>query len=106
MFIADRPDPLIDFLTWLCLHIKEMCSLSSCLDCIVRHIFEVYFVFILFRHCQVARQLSVQIEPENLYLPSPLTHVGEFEVPLRLPKSIPLPEGKVRWTLKVKIRCK
>ncbi|KAL6320340.1 hypothetical protein AAG906_007037 [Vitis piasezkii] len=55
---------------------------------------------------EVARQLSVQVEPESLHLPSPLTHVGEFEVPLRLPKSIPLPEGKVRWTLKVKIRCK
>lgn len=56
--------------------------------------------------CQVARQLSVRIEPENLHLPTPLPSLGEFEVPLRLPKSIPLPEGKVQWTLDVKIRRK
>ncbi|KAF5442703.1 hypothetical protein F2P56_035332 [Juglans regia] len=55
---------------------------------------------------EVERQLSVQIGPENLHLPSPLTTFGEFEVPLRLPKSIPLPEGKVQWTLDVKIRGK
>ncbi|XP_022765567.1 uncharacterized protein LOC111310401 [Durio zibethinus] len=55
---------------------------------------------------EVARQLCVQIEPENLYLPTPLSTFGEFEVPLRLPKSIPLPEGKVHWTLQVKIRGK
>lgn len=53
---------------------------------------------------EVARQLSVQIEPENLHLPSPLSSLGEFEVPLRLPRSIPLPEGKVQWTLDVKVR--
>ncbi|XP_031256897.1 uncharacterized protein LOC116114905 [Pistacia vera] len=55
---------------------------------------------------EVARQLSVVIEPENLHLPSPLSIYGEYELPLRLPKSIPLPEGKVQWTLKVKIRGK
>ncbi|KAI8031918.1 50S ribosomal protein L9 [Camellia lanceoleosa] len=55
---------------------------------------------------EVLRQLFVQIEPENLQLPSPLSSFGEFEVPLRLPKSIPLPEGKVQWTLNVKIRRK
>ncbi|KAF5731274.1 50S ribosomal protein L9 chloroplastic [Tripterygium wilfordii] len=55
---------------------------------------------------EVARQLSVQIDPQNLHLPSPLSKFGEYEVPLRLPKSIPLPEGKVQWTLKVKIRGK
>ncbi|KAG2701417.1 hypothetical protein I3843_06G040200 [Carya illinoinensis] len=55
---------------------------------------------------EVERQLSVRIGPENLHLPSPLTTFGEFEVPLRLPKSIPLPEGKVQWTLDVKIRGK
>ncbi|XP_057951821.1 uncharacterized protein LOC131146312 [Malania oleifera] len=55
---------------------------------------------------EVARQLCVRIEPENLHLPSPLSALGEFEVPLRLPKSIPLPEGKVRWTLSIKIRRK
>ncbi|KAK9288362.1 hypothetical protein L1049_016815 [Liquidambar formosana] len=55
---------------------------------------------------EVARQLCVRIEPENLHLPSPLSSLGEFEVPLRLPKAIPLPEGKVQWTLTVKIRRK
>ncbi|KAL7003631.1 hypothetical protein U1Q18_004782 [Sarracenia purpurea var. burkii] len=55
---------------------------------------------------EVARQLFVRIEPVNLYLPTPLSSLGEFEVPLRLPKSLPLPEGKVHWTLNVKIRRK
>ncbi|KAK1392197.1 50S ribosomal protein L9, chloroplastic [Heracleum sosnowskyi] len=55
---------------------------------------------------EVARQLSVRIAPENLHLPTPLSSVGEFEVPLLLPKSIPLPAGKVQWTLDVKIRRK
>ncbi|KAI4384850.1 hypothetical protein MLD38_002950 [Melastoma candidum] len=55
---------------------------------------------------EVARQLCVQIEPVNVHLPSPLTKVGEYEVPLLLPRSIPLPEGKFQWTLKVKVRCK
>ncbi|CAK7324200.1 unnamed protein product [Dovyalis caffra] len=54
---------------------------------------------------EVVRQLNVQIEPDNLHLPSPLTTLGEFELPLRFPKSIPLPEGKINWTLKVKIRA-
>ncbi|KAM7273553.1 hypothetical protein ACFE04_028217 [Oxalis oulophora] len=55
---------------------------------------------------EVARQLCVDIEPENLQLSTPLSTVGEFEIPLRLPRSIPLPEGKVNWTLDVKIRCR
>lgn len=53
---------------------------------------------------EVARQLCVQIAPENLHLPSPLSTVGEYEVPLSFPKSIPLPPGKVKWTLNVKVR--
>ncbi|KAH9722919.1 50S ribosomal protein L9 [Citrus sinensis] len=55
---------------------------------------------------EVARQLSISIEPENLHLPSPLSAFGEYEVPMRLPKAIPLPEGKVQWTLNVKVRGK
>lgn len=55
---------------------------------------------------QVARQLNVQIERDNIHLPLPLRTFGEHEVQLRLPKSIPLPEGKVNWTLTVKIRGK
>ncbi|KAJ8427886.1 hypothetical protein Cgig2_007201 [Carnegiea gigantea] len=55
---------------------------------------------------EVARQLSVCIEPENLHMTNPLATLGEHEIPLRLPKAIPLPEGKTMWTLKVKIRRK
>ncbi|XP_063934996.1 uncharacterized protein LOC108226468 isoform X3 [Daucus carota subsp. sativus] len=54
----------------------------------------------------VARQLCVRIEPGNLHLPTSLSSLGEFEVPLLLPKIIPLPAGKVQWTLDVKIRWK
>ncbi|CAA2959793.1 50S ribosomal L9 [Olea europaea subsp. europaea] len=53
---------------------------------------------------EVARQLQVHIEPENLQLPTPLSSLGEYEVPLRLPKSVPRPQGKVQWTLSIKIR--
>ncbi|CAI9772005.1 unnamed protein product [Fraxinus pennsylvanica] len=42
---------------------------------------------------EVARQLQVRIEPENLQLPAPLSSLGEYELPLRLPKSIPKPQG-------------
>ncbi|XP_027352731.1 uncharacterized protein LOC113863374 [Abrus precatorius] len=55
---------------------------------------------------EVARQLCVNITPENLHLPIALSTVGEYEVPLRLPRSIPLPQGKVNWSLNVKIRSK
>lgn len=55
---------------------------------------------------EVARQLCVNITAENLHLPTPLSTIGEYEVQLRLPRSIPLPEGKLNWALKVKIRSK
>ncbi|KAK4759080.1 hypothetical protein SAY87_020381 [Trapa incisa] len=55
---------------------------------------------------EVARQLYVKIDPENLNMPAPLSTVGEYEVPLHMPKSIPLPVGKIQWTLNVKVRCK
>ncbi|XP_057546486.1 uncharacterized protein LOC130825333 [Amaranthus tricolor] len=55
---------------------------------------------------EVARQLSVRIEPENLQMPNPLSSLGMHEIPLVLPKSIPLPHGKLAWTLKVKVRRK
>ncbi|GJT32531.1 ribosomal protein L9/RNase H1 [Tanacetum coccineum] len=48
---------------------------------------------------EVARQLGVRIEPENLQLTTPLSALGEFAVPLQLPKSLPLPEGKVEGPL-------
>ncbi|GAB4860339.1 hypothetical protein Ancab_035497 [Ancistrocladus abbreviatus] len=53
---------------------------------------------------EVARQLGVVIQPENLHLLTTLSSLGEYELPLHLPKSIPLPEGKIMWTLNVKIR--
>ncbi|KAG6429454.1 hypothetical protein SASPL_107505 [Salvia splendens] len=52
---------------------------------------------------EIARQLQVHIEPENLRLPTPLLTVGEHKVPLRLPKSIPKPAGE-DWILNIKIR--
>ncbi|PIN27103.1 Mitochondrial ribosomal protein L9 [Handroanthus impetiginosus] len=52
---------------------------------------------------EVARQVQVQIEPENLHLPTPVTSLGEYKVPLRLPKSIPKPAGE-EWILNIKIR--
>ncbi|KAL3650567.1 hypothetical protein CASFOL_006970 [Castilleja foliolosa] len=52
---------------------------------------------------EVARQLQVEIQPENLYLPEPLSSLGEFKVPLRLPKAIPKPVGN-EWILNIKIR--
>ncbi|OAY74145.1 hypothetical protein ACMD2_26927, partial [Ananas comosus] len=55
---------------------------------------------------EVARQLCINIHPDNLHLPSPLTSLGEYEVPLRLPKDIPRPEGRLQWTLNIKIRRK
>lgn len=56
---------------------------------------------------QQARQLCVQMmNPENLTLPAPLSTVGEHEVPLRLPKSIPLPGGNIQRAVRVKIRFK
>ncbi|XP_022631379.1 uncharacterized protein LOC106776656 [Vigna radiata var. radiata] len=61
---------------------------------------KVFFFF------KVARQLCVNIAADNLHLPLPLSTLGEYEVPLRLPISIPLPEGKANWSLKVKIRSK
>ncbi|KNA17564.1 hypothetical protein SOVF_078400 [Spinacia oleracea] len=35
-------------------------------------------------------------------MPNPLSSLEEHEIPLRLPKSIPMPQGKIMWTLKVK----
>ncbi|XP_074559422.1 uncharacterized protein LOC141815371 [Curcuma longa] len=55
---------------------------------------------------EVARQLAVNIHPDNLHLPSPLSSLGEHEVPLRLPREIPRPEGRLQWTLNIKIRRK
>ncbi|KMZ68683.1 50S ribosomal protein L9 [Zostera marina] len=55
---------------------------------------------------EVARQLNVAIQPENIQLHSPLAYLGEHEVPLRLPRQIPLPEGIHSWVLHVKIRKK
>ncbi|CAA0830892.1 Ribosomal protein L9/RNase H1 [Striga hermonthica] len=52
---------------------------------------------------EVARQLQIQIGPENLELPDPLSSLGEYKVPLRLPKSLLKPVGD-EWILNIKIR--
>ncbi|KAG8381123.1 hypothetical protein BUALT_Bualt06G0089700 [Buddleja alternifolia] len=52
---------------------------------------------------EIARQLQVHIEPENLHLQDPLSSLGEYKVPLRLPKAIPKPAGE-EWILNIKIR--
>lgn len=46
----------------------------------------------------------MKIDPDNVVLPSPLETFGEYEVPLKFPKTIPLPQGTVQWILKVKVR--
>ncbi|KAF2562699.1 hypothetical protein F2Q70_00015136 [Brassica cretica] len=51
---------------------------------------------------EVARQLCVKIDPDNVVLTEPLATFGEYEVPLKFPKTIPLPPGTVQWILKVK----
>ncbi|KAE8684345.1 Ribosomal protein L9/RNase H1 isoform 2 [Hibiscus syriacus] len=53
---------------------------------------------------ELVAELCIKIEPENLHLPTPLETFGMFDVQLRMPRSIPLPEGRFNWTLKVKIR--
>ncbi|XP_010442862.1 PREDICTED: uncharacterized protein LOC104761316 [Camelina sativa] len=53
---------------------------------------------------EVARQLCVKIDPDNVVLTAPLETFGEYEVPLKFPKTIPLPQGTVQWILKVKVR--
>ncbi|KAK8965755.1 hypothetical protein KSP40_PGU019976 [Platanthera guangdongensis] len=55
---------------------------------------------------EVARQLCVNIHPDNIHLPTPLSSVGEHEVVLRLPREIPRPQGLLQWTLNVKVRKK
>ncbi|KAG8081611.1 hypothetical protein GUJ93_ZPchr0286g2797 [Zizania palustris] len=42
---------------------------------------------------EVGRQLNINIHPDNLHLPSPLASLGEFELPLRLPRDIPRPKA-------------
>ncbi|KAJ4875716.1 Ribosomal protein L9/RNase H1 [Raphanus sativus] len=53
---------------------------------------------------EVARQLCVKIDPDNVVLTEPLATFGEYEVPLKFSKTIPLPPGTVQWILKVKVR--
>ncbi|KAF9600575.1 hypothetical protein IFM89_010061 [Coptis chinensis] len=55
---------------------------------------------------EVSRQLCVNIGPENLHLPSSISSFGQYDIQLLFPKAIRLPEGKVKWTLNVKIRRK
>ncbi|KAG0484801.1 hypothetical protein HPP92_008880 [Vanilla planifolia] len=55
---------------------------------------------------EVARQLCINIHPDNIHLPLPLSSLGEYELLLRLPREISRPVGVLQWTLRVKIRRK
>lgn len=55
---------------------------------------------------EVRRQLRVSLEKENLIMPADLTTCGEYELPLRLPKVVPLVDDNTKVQLKVKIQRK
>lgn len=55
---------------------------------------------------QVKRQLGIELQPPNLEMDADISSLGEFEVPLRLPTSLELPDGKVKLYLRVKVRRK
>eukprot|EP00250_Pteridium_aquilinum_P003053 c13387_g1_i1 orf=445-1125(-) len=53
---------------------------------------------------EVKRQQKIQIEEINLEMSSFLQTLGEYEIPIRLPKTVQIPGGKVKVFLKVKVR--
>eukprot|EP00246_Nothoceros_aenigmaticus_P002823 TRINITY_DN13698_c0_g1_i1.p1 TRINITY_DN13698_c0_g1~~TRINITY_DN13698_c0_g1_i1.p1 ORF type:complete len:199 (-),score=49.18 TRINITY_DN13698_c0_g1_i1:182-778(-) len=55
---------------------------------------------------EVKRQLGVELHPTNLEMETDVTSLGEFELPLRFPHNIELPDGKVQLYLKLKVRRK
>ncbi|EFJ11102.1 hypothetical protein SELMODRAFT_447126 [Selaginella moellendorffii] len=55
---------------------------------------------------EVARQLQIEVVERHFDLPEPLTQLGHFQVPIRLPPDLPLPGGKRTMFLKVRIRRK
>lgn len=53
---------------------------------------------------EVKKQQKIQIEEINLEMSSFLQTLGEYEIPIRLPKSVQIPGGKAKVFLKVKVR--
>lgn len=53
---------------------------------------------------EVKRQQKLQIEEINVEMSSFLQTLGEYEIPIRLPKSVQIPGGKPKLFLKVKVR--
>lgn len=53
---------------------------------------------------EVRRQQKVQLQKINIELMSPLSALGEYEVPIRLPKTVQIPGGRAKIFLKVRIR--
>ncbi|KAI5065761.1 hypothetical protein GOP47_0018385 [Adiantum capillus-veneris] len=53
---------------------------------------------------EVRRQQKVQIEEINLEMTSMLQTLGDYEIPMRLPKTVQVPGGKAKILLKVKVR--
>ncbi|KAJ7525785.1 hypothetical protein O6H91_17G066400 [Diphasiastrum complanatum] len=55
---------------------------------------------------EVRRQLGVQLQDTNIAHESDFSTLGEFQVPLRLPKNLVLPGSRERLFLKLRIRRK
>ncbi|MCO5584026.1 hypothetical protein L7F22_037946 [Adiantum nelumboides] len=53
---------------------------------------------------EVKRQHKIQIEEINLEMTSVLQALGEYEIPMRLPRTVQIPGGKAKIFLKVKVR--
>lgn len=53
---------------------------------------------------EVRRQQKVQIHHVNLELASPLSTLGDYEIPIRLPKTVKIPGGKAKLFLKIRVR--
>ncbi|KAH7314804.1 hypothetical protein KP509_21G021200 [Ceratopteris richardii] len=53
---------------------------------------------------EVKKQQNIQLEEINLEMTSVIDALGEYEIPLRLPRSVQIPGGKAKIFLKVKVR--
>ncbi|CAI5525079.1 unnamed protein product [Closterium sp. Naga37s-1] len=53
---------------------------------------------------EVLRQFGIQLSEANVPLPAPLSSIGDFEVPLRFPRSVPLPGEREQVQLDVRVR--
>ncbi|CAI5985091.1 unnamed protein product [Closterium sp. NIES-65] len=53
---------------------------------------------------EVRRQFGIQLSEANVPLSAPLSSIGDFEVPLRFPRSVPLPGEREQVQLDVRVR--